>query len=201
MSLERQKIMQETFELNGKTYQYFYNDYNTTGRNERKVEVPVFMDEISKHQGQRILEVGNVISHYYPVTWDVVDLYEEAPGVINQNISCYTTPDKYDFVFSVSTMEHTGYGNELIAGFDNIFNCLLKPGCEMFLSLPWAYNRDFEHRLLSGELGYARSYFMKQEPAGIFTQCTLGDLEGIKYDKPYFAGNGFVLSYLKRSWN
>jgi cyclopropane fatty-acyl-phospholipid synthase-like methyltransferase len=55
------------------------------------------------------LEVGNVLSHYYPVHHDIVDKYEKAPGVTNVDIRNFDTPKDYDLIVSISTIEHVGY--------------------------------------------------------------------------------------------
>jgi len=73
------------FSFNGKWYYYFHNRYNFTWADERTVEVPIVWDIVRAHRGKRILEVGNVLSHYFPVKHAVLDKYEKFKGVMNED--------------------------------------------------------------------------------------------------------------------
>src|SRR5579872_7186960 len=75
-----------SFEFRGKTYLYFWHRYNATWRNERAVEIPIAREFIAQSRGGNVLEVGNVLSHYGPVQHDVLDKYEKAEGVINEDV-------------------------------------------------------------------------------------------------------------------
>jgi len=98
-----------TFAFNGRTYSYLYHFCNKTWKNERGVEIPIFRDILLRHQTARILEVGNVLSHYVPIHHDVVDKYEVAPGVINQDIVEFAPTARYDLILNISTLEHVGW--------------------------------------------------------------------------------------------
>ena len=99
----------KTFVFNGHTYPYLYHFCNKTWKNERGVEIPIFRDILLRHQAARILEVGNVLSHYFPVHHEVVDKYEVAPIVINQDIVEFAPTERYDLILSISTLEHVGW--------------------------------------------------------------------------------------------
>lgn len=101
------------FTFDKRTYRYFYHPYNQTWQNERAIEVPIIWREIKKKEG-RILEVGNVLSHYYPVQHDIVDKHEEGPTVTNVDICNFDTSKDYDLIVSISTFEHVCY-DELVA--------------------------------------------------------------------------------------
>jgi hypothetical protein len=103
----------QQFTFNKRQYRYFYHSRNKTWQNERAIEVPIICREIKKHEAQRILEVGNVLSHYYPVYHDIVDKWEEAPGVTNADIRNFDTSKDYDLIVSISTIEHVAY-DELV---------------------------------------------------------------------------------------
>ena len=68
-----------TFTFQGKAYKYLFRRYNTTYANERAVEIPIAMEVVRGHPEERVLEVGNVLAHYYPHHHDVLDKY----GVAN----------------------------------------------------------------------------------------------------------------------
>lgn len=98
------------FLFNKKLYNYYIAPYNNTHRNERKVEIPIIVDYIRKYPTESILEVGNVLSHYFSnATHDIVDKYEQAINVLNEDIVDYGSNKKYDLIISISTLEHVGY--------------------------------------------------------------------------------------------
>ena len=102
-----------TFTLQGQTYHYFYHPYNTTWKNEWGVEVSIILEKIQSCQGGKILEVGNVLSNYVHFQHDIVDKYDKADGVINQDVVDFQLSenenDKYDLIVSISTIEHMGW--------------------------------------------------------------------------------------------
>jgi len=62
-----------TFKFQGRHYGYFCHRYNYTWRNERAIEVPIIWKMVEENREGRVLEVGNVLAHYFPVRHDVLD--------------------------------------------------------------------------------------------------------------------------------
>src|SRR5690349_15642495 len=90
LSFLKHKLMkagspQKTFTFQGKTYPYFHHGYNRTWANERAVEIPIVWSPVLECRG-KILEVGNVLGHYFPFDQAVVDKYEKGTNVINADI-------------------------------------------------------------------------------------------------------------------
>jgi len=77
----------ERFTLGGEEYPYFYHWYNRTWRNERTVEIPIVRRILEARPEASVLEVGNVLSHYFGKDHEVVDKYEKAHGVQNIDVS------------------------------------------------------------------------------------------------------------------
>ena len=75
-----------------KRYDYFVAMYHATYTNERAVEIPIVMGLVDKYRGRRILEVGNVASHYFSFPHVIVDKYEVGPGVTNEDIALNLRP-------------------------------------------------------------------------------------------------------------
>src|SRR3990172_4116095 len=98
-----------TFVFRDKTYHYFYHTYNPTWRNERCVETPIIWSIVKRSKEANILEVGNVLSHYFDTNHDVLDKYERAPGVINEDVVEFKSNKRYDLIVSISTLEHVGW--------------------------------------------------------------------------------------------
>lgn len=104
-----------TFECLGETYRYFTHPYNATWRNERAVEIPIALQFLRDNRGQRVLEVGNVLSYYtseidtWTADYHVVDKYERSPGVQNADFVSLMPSEPYDALISISTFEHIGW--------------------------------------------------------------------------------------------
>jgi hypothetical protein len=156
------------FFFDGRSYPYFYHFCNKTWKNERGVEIPIFREILLRHQAQRILEVGNVLSHYLPVHHDVVDKYEVAPGVINQDILTYTPTERYDLILSISTLEHIGWDetpcepNKLLRVIEHLRSRCLAPRGKLVASLPIGYNTFFDELLRDGKSPFTRQQFLKR---------------------------------------
>ncbi|HAL04611.1 MAG TPA: hypothetical protein DCP58_05820, partial [Verrucomicrobiales bacterium] len=71
------RLARREFTYYDKTLLLFYHGYNMTWANERAVEVPIAREYLGRHTGQRVLEVGNVLSHYGDVDHVVLDKYEQ----------------------------------------------------------------------------------------------------------------------------
>lgn len=138
------------FVFDGNNFRYFIHWYNHTWNNCRKVEIPIFMDVYYKNTGKRMLEVGNVLSHYIIADrsiCDVLDKYDKAKGVINEDILTFNPSIKYDVVLSCSTLEHVGFDKPEVEnpfGFleavKNIVTNVLAPGGVLVFSVPIGYN-------------------------------------------------------------
>jgi len=101
-----------TILFGGKEYRYFYDIYNRTSMNERCIEIPIVWELVQAAHGRRVLEVGNVLSHYFHVEHDIVDRYERAPHVVNEDIVTFDRGERYDLIVSISTLEHVGWDEE-----------------------------------------------------------------------------------------
>jgi SAM-dependent methyltransferase len=180
-----------TFSLGGVTHRYFYHLYNLTWQNERALEIPVAWSEVQRNAGRRILEVGNVLSWYFPVEHDVLDKYERASGVINQDIVAFDPPEKYDLVVSVSTMEHVGWDEtprdppKVLRAVEHL-KTLLKPGGQLLLTVPIGYNRALDGFLEDGSLDLGEKRFMKKvsgrpEWVELEERQALAEVRGVTY--------------------
>ncbi|KKK87547.1 hypothetical protein LCGC14_2752170, partial [marine sediment metagenome] len=97
------------FEFNGEKHKYFLGAYNKAWLNERTIEIPIILSLMKGYKKDQILEVGNVLSHYFPVEWDVVDKFEKGSGIISHDLVDFQSPYKYDLIISISTLEHIGF--------------------------------------------------------------------------------------------
>src|SRR2546422_11404174 len=96
-----------SFTARGVDYHYFYHAYNQTYCNERAVEIPIVWPMLQQVPPERVLEIGNVLSHYFPTRHDVVDKFEQAPGVQNVDVVDFRPTQPYDLIVSISTLERS----------------------------------------------------------------------------------------------
>lgn len=154
----------KTFVFNGRTYLYLYHFCNKTWKNERGVEIPIFRELLLRHQEARILGLSNVLSHYFPIHHDVVDKYEVAPGVINQDIVEYAPVERYDLTLSISTLEHVGWDEtprepaKMLQAIEHLPNQCLTPCGQIVAS----YNDFFDGLLRDGKSPFTQQHFRKR---------------------------------------
>ena len=166
------------FNFNGKNYRYFYHRYNTTWKNERTVEIPIIREIMNKKDPSTILEVGNVLSHYFPVTHDIVDKYEEGKCIINCDMLEFQSSKKYNLIVSISTLEHVGW-DEYIFNKDvkwdknsldqtkiphviEKMKTLLVNKGEIVVTLPVGYNKVLDKLLKENKIHFTEIYCLKR---------------------------------------
>ncbi len=164
-----------TFSFKGLQYQYFNHAYNGVGINERTIELPIAYHYLNKYKNKDILEVGNVMGHYIPIEIkrDIVDKYEIENDVINIDIMDYCPNKKYDFILSVSTMEHIGNGGQEILnpskGIDaiNKLQNMLKPNGLFLCTFPAGVNYHLDYGIKDGKIKFDELYCFARESTTI----------------------------------
>jgi hypothetical protein len=139
----------QSFTWKNHPYHYFVHSYNYTWLNERAVEVPLVWPAVQQqyqagHSGA-VLEIGNVLSHYFPTHHTVVDKYEVAAGVINRDIVDFQPHQKYRLIVAISTLEHVGWDEEPRdkAKFGKAIahlQTLLESGGKLLITVPLGYS-------------------------------------------------------------
>ena len=167
-----------SFELGGERYRLLRSLHGRTWTTERAVEVPVARRVLERHAGKRVLEVGNVLSHYGPVDHDVVDKYERADGVENVDVLDLPARPEYDLVLTISTLEHVGRDEEprdptrAVAALEHLHR-LLRPGGVLFATVPVGYNPELDRALANGpyELSAMRARPWREVSSAEAFQC------------------------------
>ena len=173
------KCRKSSFVFRSKKLKYFYHRYNTTWRNERTIEIPIIINFLQEYPHEKILEVGNVLSHYYNIDWDVLDKYEKAVGVINKDVVDFKSKKKYELIISISTLEHVAYSyenpehcfnnnlNPAVFTKNTIkklkYNCLSKNG-KIIVTMPIDLNLycDMYKLIFEGKFGFSEKYYMRR---------------------------------------
>jgi hypothetical protein len=180
----------ETFEFQGKTYQYFFHPYCTTWRNERAIAVPILWDIVKryKEKGNDILEVGNMLSYYFKISHDVLDKYEIIEGVINQDVVDFKPSKKYDLIVSVLTLPEVGWcesprdPTKTVRALENL-KSLLSPNGQIAVVMGLGINPAFDKSLASKEIEFDKQGYLMHLKRYRWQEANWQDVRNVKYDK------------------
>ena len=155
-----------SFRLDGEEYPYLFHRYKATWLTERAVEIPVVQRIVDRTPG-RVLEVGNVLSHYRAQRHLVVDKYERAPGVLNRDALDLGDLGAFELVVAVSTLEHVGWDEEprRPEAALNAVSALrerVAPGGRFVLTHPVGYNPHLDDALRSGAVTLERTSALRR---------------------------------------
>lgn len=147
-------FLKKEFIYNWTKFKYFNHEYNATYANERKIEVPIIKYYIEKNKW-KILEIWNVLSHYYNTNHYVVDKYEKDnyKNLINKDIIEFNSDNKYDLIVSISTFEHVWFDEipqekeKILKALIHVYNNLLSNNWTLLITVPFWYN-DFLDNLI-----------------------------------------------------
>ncbi len=198
------KIFKPSFSFKNKKYNYFVHEYNKTWRDERAVEIPLFFSKISESKEKKILEVGNVLSHYFSFSHDVVDKYEKAKGVLNEDAAHFKSSKKYDLIISISTLEHIGVDEtkkepkkSLVAIKNLIDN--LSSGGEMIVSFPIGYNKALDELISKQTDLFTEKHFLKRFSVfNFWKEVSWEEVKDSKFSSPFPCANGLFIGVFKK---
>jgi hypothetical protein len=192
------------FELDGQSHAYLCRLYNITWLNERAVEVPVVQAIVDRYQGQRVLEVGNVLSHYRTQRHLVLDKYEQAPGVINRDALEASDLGPFALIVSISTLEHIGWderprdpdkATRAVATLQK----LLVPGGQLVVTVPLGWNESFDAALRDGQIPLTRSLAMRRFRDGPhWREVPAARAFGIPYDFLIGSAGAVLFAFIAR---
>lgn len=202
----RNRFDRATFVAGGATYRYFFHHYNKTWRSERAIEIPLAREFIRQNRGAtRILEVGNVLNHYYPdFQHDVVDKYEIAPGVMNFDAADFKPPQKYGLVVSISTLEHVGWDEEprdpekAARAYLNLVENCLAPGGRLLFTVPLGHHPRLDESIRNGQLPLTERHFLKRVARCCWVETDAGETVNARYGEPFPFANAVFAGVFER---
>jgi len=175
--------------------------YNTTFDNERAIEIPIASAALALMPGGRVLEVGNVLSHYIPAHHTILDKYEKGTDILHQDVADFVAPHAYDLILSLSTLEHVGFEEE-IQDQQKIFRAMerlrasLAPSGRLLATIPVGFNPYLTPILRSGELFDRQQYFVRTSQSNQFEETSCEDALSRKFNDPYPFGNALVVGLI-----
>lgn len=192
-----------TFAFLGREYGCFYHPYNKTWENERCVEVPIVWAEMQNAKGKRILEIGNVLSHYYDAKHDILDKYEVDEGVINADIVGFAPEKKYDLVVSISTLEHVGWDEKprepekIFAAFSSVEG-LCAEGGKAIVTLPLGSNPNADSIARKDRLPGWKWRFLRRAGESEWKEVGAAETGDAVYNKPYPGANCLAVGIFQK---
>jgi hypothetical protein len=197
----RKLIGRRAFQLADRSYRYVIHPFILD--NERTVEVALALDFLQGQTGA-ILEVGNVLANFASFPHEVVDKYEKAPGVINEDIVSFDPGKKYERIVTLSTLEHVGWDEQprdpakLPQAIAHLKE-LLSEGGELLATLPLGYNPHVDQMVRKGRTGFAQVRFLRRISANNqWREASLKEVEGAQFGCPYGCANALVIGWYRR---
>ncbi len=188
------------FAFQGETYSYLYHPYNRTWTNERAVEIPLVWEAVQSNEGKRILEVGDVLSHYFPISHDVVDKYESGEGIVKEDVVDYQSPEGYDLIVSISTLEHVGWDApeprnpaKALQAIENL-KSLCRPGGRILVTWGIGHNRVIDRMVGTGEIEFDELHCFKKETRdNEWKEASWLEVADTEFGHPYRGANGLLV--------
>jgi hypothetical protein len=190
------------FEWDGRRLPYFVHHYHYTWLNERAVEVALALDLLERHPGATVLEVGNVLGHYVAREHTVVDKYEAAPGVLNQDVADLDLGRRFDLVLAISTLEHVGLDEDVLDEAKPLralerLRAHVAPGGRLWVTHPVGYNTAFDAQLRRGVPGLTRMRALRRDPArNEWREVAVDDVWDTPYDRLLYTAHAVVVAEL-----
>jgi SAM-dependent methyltransferase len=176
----------------------------TTFLNERAVELPIVVHELQRMGPARLLEIGNVLNYYLDHPHVVVDKYEVSPGVLNQDVVEFSSPEPFDMIVSISTIEHVGWDElpkdpeKTIRAIQHL-RSLLAPGGRLVCTMPLGYNPHLDAHLAASRLPFDDVRYLRRLNArNEWHEATAIEVSGSKYDTPYMHANALAVGFASR---
>jgi hypothetical protein len=188
----------EPLHFQGRQIPYFRHHYNRAWRNERSVELALAREFMAQTSG-RTLEVGNVLSHYGPVDHDILDKYEESPGVMNDDIVDFAPAVPYERIISISTLEHVGWdehpreADKTLRAYQALRRALA-PGGTMLLTCPVGQNAYLDEYLQEEALDFPVRVFLRRISSdNRWVEVGKDEVRGAVYGSPYRNANALFV--------
>ena len=147
----------------------------------------------------RVLEIGNVASHYGWQGHDVLDKYERSPGVFNEDVVDFSPSRPYDAILSISTLEHVGWDEHPRDPEKTLRAChamrgMLAPAGELLLTCPIGQNPHLDQYIAARSLPFDDQRYMRRLDAeNRWVECEFEDVRDSRYGTPFRNANALFI--------
>lgn len=207
-AVERRKraLGASTFEYRGRPFAYHVAGGNKPFDNERAVELAIAWHILSAHRDPTtVIEIGNVLPHYFPTQHAVLDKFEHHRAVTwNEDVREFVPPFAPELIVSVSSLEHVGHietprdPTGFRRAVDNLLSWL-RPGGELFITVPLGYNPSVLALLEDPTQPFDDIDVMKRVSAeNEWGFATLGEVREVNYGRPLPCANAVVIACARK---
>jgi SAM-dependent methyltransferase len=186
------------FDLDGRSYAYYVAEGNRTWDNERAVEIPVCWSAVRSHRDpSTVIEVGNVLGHYFDTEHRVLDLHERDAHVTwNADVLEFRPPFAPQLVVSISTLEHVGHPlrPELFRRAVEAIIDWLAPSGRLLFTVPLGYSPAVVEYLERPSPEIRSTLFMRRLTLdNLWEQASFAAVRDCRYDRPFGAANAIAI--------
>lgn len=191
----------KSFVFAGNELPYNRSITNLAYSSERAIELPIVMYFLNQNNPSNILEVGNVLNYYFSIPHVVIDKYEIANGVINQDIVDFCPDTRFDMIICISTLEHVGFDESVVEEVKTLtaiqrMKDLLAPNGKIIITVPLGHNPYLDKFIINGTISFPEMHLVRRISAhNIWEEQPLCFLqtEEFKYNYPYQYGNWILI--------
>lgn len=190
------------FTFMGEGYRYRFHPHLWSWLGERAIEVPIAQALVDRNAGKRILEIGNVLSHYSPQRHLVVDKYEKRPGILNRDALELDDLGQFDLVVAISTIEHVGRDEEprdpaKAPEALRRLERLLAPGGEAFVTIPIGYHLELDAAIQRGDVRFAHATAMQRTGQTQWREVRPEEVWGTPYDFLLYSARAVFFGWIE----
>jgi hypothetical protein len=206
-ALRMSALAERRFVLDGESHAYHVASGTRTWDNERAVELPVMWSELRRHGGgEGVLEVGNVLGHYFETSHPVLDKYEREEHVTwNEDVVAFRPPFAPELVLSISTLEHVGHSEsppdstKFRRSIDAIVGWLA-PGGRLVFTVPLGYNPAVREYLDGAHAARASLRCLRRTTLdNLWVQADYAEVRDVRYNRPFPCANAIAIVEVTRS--
>jgi len=193
-------LSERHFTFRGEKLPCHFAHYNLTWCNERCIEIPLGQHFLAAANGP-VLEVGHVLGHYGTLGHTVIDKFETAPGLINEDITTWRTGDRFDLILSLSTFEHIGFDDEPIDDTGEtilaaIAACRkrLTPEGRLVITVPLGYNPALDKLIATQTLNETRADFLHRTGPREWRAASAKEALAAQFGRPFPYANALMVA-------
>jgi hypothetical protein len=200
-ALRMSTLAERSFVLDGERHAYHVARGNRTWDNERAVEIPVVWDALRRRgHSAGVLEVGNVLGHYFAIEHPVLDRYEQHRCVTwNEDIVTFEPPFAPELILSISTLEHVGHSesprdpgkfHEAVEAVSS----WLAPGGHLLFTVPLGYNPAVREYLDAPHTQRTSVRCLRRVTLdNLWLQADYAEVRDFRYNRPFPCANAVAI--------
>jgi Glycosyl transferase family 2 len=195
-------LAEHSFTLAGRDYRYFVRNIedNTPSTNERAVEIAVIRDELERFgKPQAVVEVGNVLSHYFPIGHRVISAEDEERNQAarwKEDLVEFKPPFEPELVISISALGRIGHPLEpqrFTMAVENLIGWLAPEGRLLF-TVPIGYNLGVRTYLDAVHSYPIDVHCMRRTTIdNLWVQTSYEAVRNIPYGRPFSCANAIAV--------